>query len=101
METEKLLANILKPLVVTGIYKDETVALKDIVADYIVRKIEKYTKTIRNMEAKYGSEFGKITKEFKNKATIENEEDWMEWKAAIVMSQSWQQALKKLLKNAA
>jgi hypothetical protein len=35
METQKLLANILKPLVVAGIYKDETVALKDIVADYI------------------------------------------------------------------
>lgn len=101
METQKLLANILKPLVVTGIYKDEKVALKDIVADYIVRKIEEYTNTIRSMEAKYGNEFSKITKDFKNKATMENEEDWMEWKAAIVMSQSWNQALKKLIRNVA
>lgn len=31
MKTEKILKNLIKPLVLSGAYKDETVALKDIV----------------------------------------------------------------------
>lgn len=97
MVNQKIISNILKPLVISGIYKDETVALKDIVADYIQRRIETYVSVIKKMESKYGKDFIAVSKKIKKKATIEIEDDWMEWKAAIVMSQSWHQALKKLL----
>jgi hypothetical protein len=100
MVTQKIISNILKPLVISGVYKDETVALKDIIADYIHRRIDAYISVIKKMESKYGKDFDAISKKIQKKATIEVEDDWMEWKAAIVMSRSWHQALKKLLNNA-
>ena len=100
MVTQKIISNILKPLVISGVYKDETVALKDIIADYMHRRIEAYISVIKKMESKYGKDFNSVSKKIKKKATIEVEDDWMEWKAAIVMSRSWNQALKRLLNNA-
>jgi hypothetical protein len=100
MVTQKIISNILKPLVVSGVYKDETVALKDIIADYMHRRIEAYASVIKRMESKYGKDFDAVSKKIRKKASIEVEDDWMEWKAAILMSQSWHQALKKLLNNA-
>ncbi len=100
MITQKIISNILKPLVVSGIYKDEAVALKDIIADYMHRRIEAYVSVIKMMESKYGEDFNTVSKKIRKNATIEVEDDWMEWKAAIVMSRSWHQALKKLLNNA-
>ena len=52
MITQKIISNILKPLVVSGVYKDETVALKDIIADYMHQRIEAYVSVIKRMESK-------------------------------------------------
>ena len=40
MKTEKILTHLIKPLVLSGVYKDETVALKDIVVTHIENKIK-------------------------------------------------------------
>ncbi len=34
------------------------------------------------------------------KATIEEEDEWMEWKGATVMLESWRQALQEVLRSA-
>ena len=94
------MSNLLKPLITSGIYKDEKVALKNIIADYIERKIEAYTALIKEMEKKYRKDFDTITNEIKGRAKMDMEDDWMEWKAAILMKESWQKALRKLLSNA-
>ena len=98
--TQKVMSNLLKPLITSGIYKDEKVALKNIIADYIERKIEAYTALIKEMEKKYRKDFDTITNEIKGRAKMDMEDDWMEWKAAILMKESWQKALRKLLSNA-
>ncbi len=100
MMTQKVMSNLLKPLITSGIYKDEKVALKDIIADYIERKIEAYTALIKKMEKKYRKDFDTITNEIKGRAKMDMEDDWMEWKAAILMKESWQKALRELLSNA-
>jgi len=41
----------------TGVYKDEKSALKDIVADYVQRKIESYNAVILRMVKKCGKDF--------------------------------------------
>lgn len=99
--TQKTISNLLRPLVASGIYKDERIALKDIIADYIQRKIEASSTVIKQMENKYGKNFEAVTKEMRNKATMSAEDDWMEWKAAILMNESWHKAFKKLLSHAA
>ena len=101
MMTQRAVLNLLKPLIKSGVYKDVNVALKDITVDYIERKIKLYNAVIKKMEHKYRKDFNAFTKKEKGKAKIDTEDDWMEWKAAILMKESWQKALRELLNNAA
>lgn len=99
--TRQAISKLLRPLVASGLYKDETVALKDIIADFIEAKIEAYASIVKEMEGRYGKKIEAAAKGKRNKATMAFEDDWMEWKAALVMKEAWQDALRKLLRNAA
>ena len=101
MITQKAISDILKPLMTSGIYKDEKRALKDIVADYIRRKIEAYDAVILQKERKHRKDFTAFSNDMQRRASVAKEDDWMEWKAAITLKEAWQQAFKKLLRNAA
>ena len=101
MKAEKIISDLVKPLVLLGAYKNETVALKDIIATHIDMKIEIYNKTIRALKKKYGKDFEIFTKSIKNQATPEVEDDWMEWKGAIEMRTAWDKALKEVMESAA
>lgn len=100
MNTEEILQNITKPFVVAGIYKDEKSALTDIILDYIHRKIENYDNIIIFLKNKHGCDFDKFTERIKNTASLEIEDDWMEWKSAIEMRHSWKNANKLIVSNA-
>ena len=80
MMTQKTISSLLRPLVVSGIYKDEKIALKDIIADYIQRKIEASSAVIKQMEKKYGKNFESVTKEMRNKATMSAEVQKDPWR---------------------
>lgn len=92
MLEKEVVGNLLRPLVQSGVYKDETSALKDIILDYIDRKKEEYNTIISNFEKKYKKDFTSFTKDIENSTTLENEDDWMEWKAAIEMRKGWHDA---------
>ena len=98
MNTE-VISKVIKPLVLSGVYKNEEVALKDIVAKQINDKIDSYQKTINDIENKYGLKFDDFSKQIKGKASIEEEEDWMDFKSSIEMKGAWEEALKGILKN--
>ncbi len=91
---EENISNILKPLVKSGVYKNEEVALKDIVATHIEKKIKNYEIIIKEIENKYNMKFDELTDKLKHEANFEEEEDWMEIKAAIVMKNAWEKAKK-------
>lgn len=99
MKTEKIIPDLIKPLVLSGVYKDEVVALKDVIADYIERKKKMYDEVILALESRYGKNFELFTKNIKNKATIELEENWMEWKSAIEMKKAYEEALKGVINS--
>lgn len=101
MITQKAISDILKPLLAAGVYKDERRALKVIVADYVQRKIDTYSAVVLRMERKYGKNFNAFSRDIERRASVAKEDDWMEWKAAITMREAWQQAFKKLLRDAA
>lgn len=67
----KHISNIVKPLVLSGIYKDEEVALKEIVLDHVLRKNQKYNLTILEFQIKYQLNFEEFSKKLKNNATID------------------------------
>lgn len=99
MHTEEILHRITKPFIVAGIYKDEKSALTDITLDYVRRKIEQYDNIIISLKKKHGCDFDQFTERIKNNASLEIEDDWMEWKGAIEMRQSWKNANKMIISN--
>jgi len=101
MKAEKIISDLVRPLVLSGAYKDKKVALKDIVITHIETKMETYDKVIQALQEKYGKDFDKHTKAIKNKATPELEDDWMEWKGAIEMKEAWNEALKEVIESEA
>lgn len=42
-----------------------------------------------------------FTRDIKNRATPELEDDWMEWKGAIEMRKAWSSALKEVIESEA
>jgi len=69
MKTEKILTHLIKPLILLGVYKNETVALKDIVVTHIENKIKSYDKIIKIFQRRYGKDFDAFSKDLANKAT--------------------------------
>lgn len=99
MKTGKIVSDLIKPLVLSGVYKDEVSALKDIIADYIERKKKICDEAILALEKKYRKDFKMFTKDIESKATVELEEDWMEWKSAIEMKKAYGEALKEIIES--
>lgn len=99
MQTEEILHNLAKPFILADIYKDEKSALTDIALDYVHRKIEQYKNTINSLENKHGCSFDQFAERIKNSASLESEDDWMEWKGALEMRRSWENANKMIIKN--
>jgi len=99
MRTEEILHKIAKPFIMAGIYKDEKSALTDITLDYVSRKIEQYDNIIVSFKKKYSCDFDQFSAQIKNNASLENEDDWMEWKSAIEMRQSWKTATNLIISN--
>jgi hypothetical protein len=93
------ISNLLKPLILSGIYRNEEMALKDIIVDYIQRKENFYQKTIRKFEKKNNMTFEEFSLKLKNSASMDSEDIWMEWKGAIEMKEAWRTALKQVLIN--
>lgn len=96
---EETISIIISPLIKSGVYKNEEVALKDIIANHIENKINNYEKIIQRVENKYGMNFEDLTNELKNQADFEQEEDWMDIKGAIVMKEAWEKARKEMIKE--
>ena len=99
MQPEEILHKIAKPFIMAGIYKDERSALTDITLDYVSRKIEQYDNIIISFRKKYSCDFDQFSAQIKNNASLKNEDDWMEWKSAIEMRQSWKTANNLIISN--
>lgn len=99
MSAEHILHNITYPLVQTRIYKDEETALLNLVCELIEQKLHDYRVVIQTLEHKHQQNFEQFTQSVKQKATYEDEEDWMEWKGAVEMTSAWNAAKQQLLKH--
>ncbi|MFH0729079.1 MAG: hypothetical protein V2B19_22410 [Pseudomonadota bacterium] len=99
MHSEEILHSLTKPFIIAGIYKDEKSALTDIALDYVRRKIEQYDSVIVSLKRKYGVDFDQFTEAIKNNASLTAEDDWMEWKGAIEMRRSWENANRMIISN--
>jgi len=99
LNTEQI-QQIIKPLIDSGIYKNEISALNDIVIEFVKNKLNGYKAIIEKFEHKYETGFNEFTDSIKNTASITEEDDWLDWKAALEMKEAWSKTLKTEMQNA-
>ncbi len=116
----RTLETIANTFVTQGKYKTQAEALRAIALDHVNRSIALYQSRIKRFEKRYrltpnktikrsprisanGFEehwkvFNQFTARLKNRATIQQEDDWMDWEAALEMFEGWHK-LKKALET--
>jgi hypothetical protein len=78
-----------EPFVRTGVYASPEQALKHIILDYVERQIDWAEAEIRRYEQKYRCTFTEWTEALSGRASVAEEDDWMEWEATIDMLDGW------------
>jgi len=99
INTEQI-QQLLNPLIVSGIYKNQASALNDIIIEFIKNKLKSYKAAIEKFELKYNTGFNGFSANIKNIASMAEEDDWMDWKAAMEMKKAWSKTLKTVMQNA-
>jgi hypothetical protein len=94
----KTLEIIANALVGTGRYRTQTDAIRAIALEQIDRKIAFYERRAKHFQKKHGVSFEAFTKRLKRRATMNQEDEWMEWESALAMRDEWRNA-KKAIQN--
>jgi hypothetical protein len=97
MNSQEILEKVARGMVATGVYKDITTAIQALAVEQVERKIAVYRKQVQSFEGKYNRSLEEHSRMLAGKASIPEEEDWMEWKGAAVMLDAWQSALRELI----
>ncbi len=91
------LEELAKPFIDIGLYSSDATFFSDLIRDTAEHRLNRYEKTIKKLERKYGMSFDDFSKKLELGATIEEEDDWMEWEAAINMLGAWRKTAWLLL----
>jgi len=100
MQATDVLTTIARSLVVTQKYRDLDEALYALAIAEADRKIGKYRRRISHLRKKYNMTFDEFTAHLCGTATIEQEDDWLEWEAALDMLSDWEATKKELRQSA-
>jgi hypothetical protein len=100
MTPESVLKTVARELVQTGAYKDEQSALKAMAIELASKKIATYRRTVKRLQKKYNAQdLDEFTRRIEGRASLQQEDDWLEWKAAVEMLHGWQQTRRALMKS--
>ncbi|MFQ5812704.1 MAG: hypothetical protein ACE5I2_05880 [Anaerolineae bacterium] len=100
MQAADVLTTIAESLVATQKYKSLDEALYTLAIGEVDRKIAKYRRRISRLRKKHDMTFDEFTAHLNGRATIEQEDDWLEWEAAIDMLSDWEATKKELRRSA-
>lgn len=78
-----------EPFVRAGLYPSSEQALKHIILDYIKRQIAWAEAEVKRYEQKHQQTFEEWSKALSARATIADEDEWMEWEATLAMLDGW------------
>jgi len=100
MQAANVLTTIAESLVATKKYKNLEEALYALAIAEVDRRIARYRRRINRLRKKYNMTFDEFTAHLRGRATIEQEDDWLEWEAALNMLADWEATKKELLQSA-
>ncbi len=98
-ERSKSLEDIAKTISQSGIHKSTDASFNVLLKVSADKRIKAYKKQIKKYEAKHGS-FKEFTQKISGKASPKQEDEWMEWEAAINMLKAWKRINSELDSNA-
>jgi len=101
MNSQEVLETVAKGMVTAGLYKDTSTAIRALAVEQVERKIAAYREQVQGFERKYQHSLDEHGRFLEGKASMAEEEEWMEWKGAAVMLEAWQKALQEVLQSAA
>ncbi len=100
--------SVLQPLIARSIFPDEETAVRELAIDYVLRQIDALQGTIAAFEQKYSMTYAQfqqylherarllespeldlVTRRRLSQSVMSEEDDWLEWKAAMEMLESW------------
>ena len=90
------LANLAKPFLDLGLYDSPATFFRDIIRDMVKHKLDRYECIIEKFERKYSMDFSDFSKKLERGAAIKEEDDWMEWEAAINMLGAWKNTIRRV-----
>lgn len=100
MQAANVLTTIAESLVATQKYTNLDEALYALAIAEADRKIAKYRRRISHLRKKHAITFDEFTAHLRGRANIEQEDDWLEWEAALDMLSDWEATKKELLQSA-
>jgi hypothetical protein len=100
MQAADVLTTIAESLVATKKYKNLNEALYALAIAEVDRKIAKYRRRISRLRKKHDMTFDEFTAHLRGRANIEQEDDWLEWEAALDMLSDWEATKKELRQSA-
>jgi len=92
-DTLNLLA---QSLVIRRKYASTDEALRDFALSAVRSKLACYQRRVRALERKYGSDFDAFSARLLDRATPNEEDDWLAWRSARRMQADWQQVYREL-----
>lgn len=102
------MAVVIEPLIRRRIFANEEQAARELVRDYVLRQITSLQREVTRFERKYGMPFDRFgeylhersalletsqlepgQRQALGQAVMREEDDWLDWKAAEEMLESW------------
>ncbi len=80
---------IVSPLIHEGVFENFERALHALLLDYVDRHISIYADKNAEFETRYKQNFDAFTASLKDRATPEQEDEWMDWESAILFLRKW------------
>lgn len=80
---------IVAPLIREGVFEDFERALQALLLEYVEKQISKYQSINAEFEIRYKQQFEAFTNSLKNNASLQQEDEWMDWEVAIVLLGKW------------
>ncbi len=99
MSTHEVLETVARGMVAAGLYKDIAAAIRAMALEQIEHKIATYRAQVEGFEQQYQHSLETHSSLLMGRASMAEEEDWMEWKGAVVMLEAWRRALQEVLKS--
>jgi len=87
---------LFEPLIREGVFENFERAFRALLLDYVERQIAAYREKAGLFEARAQQSFEAFTASLQGRATPDEEEEWLDWEAALIFLRKWQQIHKQI-----